>query len=148
MQNAMKDMDSFESQGIPPPPPRPLSALRTANGSADQQPTKRSLTICCPVRTLLTSPSLAPATPDTSVDQSKTQTTVKKSTVAGLSRHQSLGSLPTDGSPGTSKPSRLPQRSTFSALHVTSTPSKPSSMISEADRESSVSRQFPLLTLL
>ena len=88
-----------------------------------------------------TSP-LVPATPDTSVNQSKAQATVKKSTVAGLSRHQPLGSLPSGGSPGTSKPSRLPQRSTLSALHVTSIPSKPSSVISEADCEPFISQNF------
>lgn len=78
---------------------------------------------------------LVPATPDTSENLSKTQTTIKKSTVPGLSRHQSPGSLPTSGSPGVSKPSKLPQRTTLSSLHVTSTPSRHSSVISEADRE-------------
>lgn len=81
-----------------------------------------------------------PATPDTSVNLSKTQTTVKKpSTVSGLPRHQSVGSLPTGRSPGTSKPSKLPQRSELSNLPVTPTPPKPSSVVSEAEREPVVS---------
>ena len=89
--------------------------------------------------------SLVPATPDTSANLSKTQMTIKKPSVAGLSRHQSLGSLPTGGSPGTSKPSKIPQRSGLYNLPVTSTPSRPSSMISEADCESFVSSQPSLL---
>jgi hypothetical protein len=79
--------------------------------------------------------STVPVTPDTSVNLSKDQATIKKSTVAGLSRHQLLGSSLTDGSPGPSSQSKLPQRSTHSNLHVPPTHSRPSSTISEADRE-------------
>lgn len=76
-----------------------------------------------------------PVTPDTSANLSKAQSTVKKPTVAGLSRHQPLGSLPTGGSPSTSRPSKPTQHSTFSNLHVPSTPSKSSSVVSETDCE-------------
>lgn len=38
MQDAMKDMDSFESESIPPPPPRSTLALKAANGTTDPQP--------------------------------------------------------------------------------------------------------------
>jgi serine/arginine repetitive matrix protein 2 len=88
-----------------------------------------------------------PATPDTSANQSKTQTTIKKPTVAGLPRHQSLGSLPIGESPGTSKPNKLPQRSGLSNLPVPSTPPRPSSVVSEADCELLISPQVFLLTL-
>ena len=92
--------------------------------------------------------SPVPVTPDTSANLSKAQSTIKRPTVAGLPQHQSLGSLPTGGSPATSRPGKFPPRSTLSNLHAPSTLSKPSSVISEADCENFCLAVIYLLTQL
>lgn len=145
----MKGMGSFESEGAPPPLPRPSSALKIAGGSSDPQLSvrKRPYIIFASSRSRSPMLSTVPVTPDTSANLSKDQATIKKSTVAGLSRHQLLGSLPTDGSPGSSSLSKLPQRSTNSNLHVPPTHSRPSSTVSEADCEYFCLPTIYLLTL-
>lgn len=87
-----------------------------------------------------------PVTPNTSANLSKAQSTIKKPTATGLLRNQLLGSLPTGESPATSRPSKLPQNSAIVNLHVPSTSSRPSSVISEADCENHCPSVIRLLT--